>query len=315
MKKIFIILFLVNFSIYSQISVGARHTGKPLKFKKGILKKFKESKTIFIFSDVFSKEIYEKILKDSWNVNPYEIISVKDFDIVNYLDNKHSFATLDGYLKTVNMGNISVTRLYFNFTISMYEAEKLKEKISNGISKNKSKIYAKYEIPIAQFSLFPKFGSTVAAHTYTPESFSDKLFTEDLFLNYQPGFLKNYFQKINSLLKNETLYWKYQNSKSSDLAKLKSHSLYIAEDIKDTFHFMKKKNRNNIDKLIKELFSNYNFNYKFISSDALNNKILNNEDLFYLRFVRVSDEKFIQIINSMNGNIVYSDMFLEFLII
>lgn len=47
--KIFVLLLLITFQGYSQISVSARHIGKSSKFEKGVLEKFKNTETIFYY--------------------------------------------------------------------------------------------------------------------------------------------------------------------------------------------------------------------------------------------------------------------------
>lgn len=45
--KIFVLLLLITFQGYSQISVSARHIGKSSKFEKGVLEKFKKYRDYF----------------------------------------------------------------------------------------------------------------------------------------------------------------------------------------------------------------------------------------------------------------------------
>jgi len=309
MKKFFWLFLLITCSTYSQISVSARHTGKVAKFKKEELQKFKETTTIFVFSDIYDIDVYEQILENSWDVTPYEIVPVQEFNILDFLDGKHSFATIEGYLKTISKSSgLEYTKLYMHFDISMYNSDEILKKLTTSTnSNNRSKILSKNRINIAQFSLFPKVGATMTGNTYSAEYIVEKMFTEDIFYNYEPGILKNYFQKINRQLKKEEVYWKYQNSYDVSLKKLKSDTLYIPMNIKETFLFLKRKKQDNRDQIVEDLFTNYEYNYKFLENETLNAEILNNEEFYYLRFVRESAEKFIQIVNSRTGEIIYSD--------
>ena len=47
------------------------------------------------------------------------------------------------------------------------------------------------------------------------------------------------------------------------------------------------------------------FSKSIISDEELNNKILNNEELYYLRYVRMNAERFLQVVNSKTGEIIY----------
>ena len=98
-----ILLLLITFQSYSQVSVGPRHIGKSEKFKKGVLDKFKSTETIFLLSNIYEKEVYEKILKDSWDVTPYKVVDLESFEIENYLSNKYSVAQLAGFKKILRL--------------------------------------------------------------------------------------------------------------------------------------------------------------------------------------------------------------------
>jgi hypothetical protein len=104
MKLKILLLLFITLKSYSQVSVGPKHTGKSKKFKKGVLAKFKNTETIFLLSNVYDKNEYEKILKDSWNVTSYKIVDFEGFDIENYLSNKYSIAQLD-VLKKIEQVN------------------------------------------------------------------------------------------------------------------------------------------------------------------------------------------------------------------
>lgn len=93
--KIFVLLLLITFQGYSQISVSARHIGKSSKFEKGVLEKFKNTETIFLLSGIYDKSEYDKILKTSWNVTPYKIVDSENFDIEDYISDKYSIAQLE----------------------------------------------------------------------------------------------------------------------------------------------------------------------------------------------------------------------------
>jgi hypothetical protein len=310
-KYLMLLLFLTGFLSYAQISVSSKHIGPSSKFKKGQLEKFKASKTIFVFSNVFEKSTYEEILKNSWSVTPYEIVSVNDFNIKNYLKDNHSFATLEGLkvTKTKSTGMVSVN-LYTYFDISIYESDKLLKKLTNysgGKSKKIKKIISNYRLNIARFELFPKDDFIHIALSQENEKITDMVFKDDAFFNYQPGFLQNYFQKISQLLIDEEIFWKYKDLQTSELEKLATDTLYIPDYIKTKFNpfFVADKDRIDVD--IDKLFSNYDYQHKFISKNDLNQKILNNEEFYYLRYVRVNSEKFIQVVNSKTGNVIYRD--------
>lgn len=131
MKKVLLLVLLfTGFFSYSQISFGPKHYGKPGKFGKETLDNFKKTTTIFVFSNVYEKEVYDNILKKSWGVTPYKIVAQEDFNPFDYQEN-YSFAQVAGFktVKTTKMGSI-VTKLYTYFDFSMYDFESINKKAS-----------------------------------------------------------------------------------------------------------------------------------------------------------------------------------------
>ncbi|MFL0124072.1 hypothetical protein V2590_05235, partial [Tenacibaculum maritimum] len=61
------------------------------------------------------------------------------------------------------------------------------------------------------------------------------------------------------------------------------------------------------DENIKDIFRKYDYGYEIISDEEISNKILNNEEFYYLRYVRMNTERFLQVVNSKTGEIIYRD--------
>ena len=81
-RTVLLLLFLACQG-FAQVSVGPKHVGVPGYFKKGELERFKNTETIFVLSSVYDRAEYERILRDSWDVTPYRIIDLHNFDIYN----------------------------------------------------------------------------------------------------------------------------------------------------------------------------------------------------------------------------------------
>jgi hypothetical protein len=131
------------------------------------------------------------------------------------------------------------------------------------------------------------------------------LYTGDVFFNYKLGFLKNYFQKINDLIKNEEVYWMYEDDYLPELKKLSNHKLYIPSYMTIKYNGWKRQDSEKNDKNVEDIFKKYDYQYEIISDEDLNNKILNNQELYYLRYVRMNAERFLQVVNSKTGEIIY----------
>ena len=64
------------------------------------------------------------------------------------------------------------------------------------------------------------------------------------------------------------------------------------------------KERDNPDKL----FEKYKYKYKWITKEDLSEKILNSEeDFYYLMYLQVNSEKYINVVNGKTGDFIYRD--------
>ncbi|CAA0217708.1 conserved exported hypothetical protein [Tenacibaculum maritimum] len=307
MKLKVLLLLLITFQSYSQVSVGRRHVGKSKKFKKGVLEKFKNTETIFLLSNIYEKEVYEKILKDSWNVTPYKVVDLESFEIENYLSSKYSVAQLAG-LKRSGGGSTSLFT-YIDFKIYDSDAifKKLEKLSPKKRKKKKQDIINKNSSNIARFYIFPKDDFIRTSLSSNIGKIVNSLFTDDVFFNYKPGFLKNYFQKINNLIKNEDIYWMYEDDYLPELKKLTNNKLYIPSYMTIKYSGWMGQDSEEDDENIKDIFRKYDYGYEIISDEEISNKILNNEEFYYLRYVRMNTERFLQVVNSKTGEIIYRD--------
>ncbi|CAA0177339.1 hypothetical protein [Tenacibaculum maritimum] len=307
MKLKVLLLLLITFQSYSQVSVGRRHVGKSKKFKKGVLEKFKNTETIFLLSNIYEKEVYEKILKDSWNVTPYKVVDLESFEIENYLSSKYSVAQLAG-LKRSGGGSTSLFT-YIDFKIYDSDAifKKLEKLSPKKRKKKKQDIINKNSSNIARFYIFPKDDFIRTSLSSDIGKIVNSLFTDDVFFNYKPGFLKNYFQKINNLIKNEDIYWMYEDDYLPELKKLTNNKLYIPSYMTIKYSGWMGQDSEEDDENIKDIFRKYDYGYEIISDEEISNKILNNEEFYYLRYVRMNTERFLQVVNSKTGEIIYRD--------
>lgn len=305
--KLKLIIFLVFFSIenYAQISVAPRHIGPSGKFKKGVLKEFKNTETIFLLSNIFSREEYENILKDSWTVTPYKIVEPHELNLEDFYSGKYSIAQMSGF-KRIGKS----TSLFVYVDLKTYDSEAITKKLSKLSEKKREKkmqeILDDNSNNIARFYLFPKddFIRTI----YKPmNEIVISLFTEDVFFNYKPGFLKNYFQKMNNLLEDEEISWMYSKDYLPELKKLKSNKLYIPSYLTTKYQGMYGSDSEEGNERIEKLFKNYSYEYEIIDTDLLSEKIMNKEALYYIRYVRMNAERFIQVVNSITGEIIYRD--------
>ncbi|AUC81353.1 hypothetical protein CW733_04075 [Lacinutrix sp. Bg11-31] len=298
-------------AVNAQVSIGARHVGKQKKFPKGRLDKFKKTETIFVLSDIIDANTYKEILDSSWDITPYKLMYRKDFNLLDYTVGDYSFANLEGYHITKEMesgGKLEYLYIYINFF--MLDGEGLENDLSK-LDKSSSRYKKKYEkafesnkIKLARVDLFPKDTFVPTALREKSSVIMDSIYNKDVFYNYKTGFLKNYFQKVNNQLKSGQEYWMYENDFLPELKKLAKHTLYIPN-----YHFIKynpwKRKASKDKEGFEKVIENYKYKFEFQDKNEIDRRILSGEEFYYLRYVRVNAQKFVHIVNSKTGEIVY----------
>ncbi len=309
--KIIVLFLFITIQSFAQISVGSKHIGRSSNFKKGVLEKFKNTETIFLLSSIFNKQEYENILKDSWTVTPYKIVELENFNITEYFGKDFNIAQLSGFKRTRDMqyGGGQVVNLHAYIDIKLYDGKEILEKLEKLKPEQHSKkindILEANSYDIARFYIFPKDDFIVTALDTNMNTTVNSLYTEDVFFNYKLGFLKNYFQKINNLIKDEEVYWLYEDDYLPELQKLKNNTLFIPSYISIKFKPFKGEDGEENNENIEDIFDKYDFKYEIIDDEKLSDKILATEPIYYLRYVRTNAERFIQVVNSITGEIIY----------
>lgn len=336
MKK-FNILFALLLSVWSlnsQVSVSASSKGSLDKFKPEVFNNFKKTTTLFVLSNVHDQSEYEKLLKETWTVTPYKLVSANDFDYKNYLSDKFSFAHLRASVNSESSFNLhslidfymlDMTKISPKLEKSKNDYEKFLDLVTdNKINLGCIELYANTDM-LSEINKNFGSGGGFALVAKNPDfyiysnkdfplkkklsdyrvSMRSRIYDKNTFKNYSIGMLKNYFQKINDLLNKESFYWMYEVDNTKEVKNLKTKTLYLPDYIKANYKPGKISDENKSEKDLKELFKDYKYKYEFISEDNLSTKISNNEEIYYLRNVRVNNQKFFQVVNSKTGEIVY----------
>jgi hypothetical protein len=308
--KLLLIVLLIGFSSIAQVSVGKRHIGGLSKLKKETFAKFKKTETLFVLSTIYNQQEYETILKDIWTVTPFRVIPASEFSKADYLSDKYSIVELGGHRinSTLPSGG-NYNTLYTYIDIKMYDNEKIKSKLSKLSAKKRDKkineILRDNTINIARFLIYPKDDFIHTSMGANMNSVFTALYTEDMFFNYKPGFLRNYFQKVNNLLKKGESYWLYKNDYLPGLRKLASKTLYIPSYMTVKYNAWKGEDSEEDERNIEKIFKKYNYKYEIIADDALSDKIMNGENIYYLRYVRMNAERYLQVVSAQTGGILY----------
>ena len=317
MKNYFLLLLtFISFSGFSQVSFGARHVGKPSDLKPKALEEFKASTTIFVLSDVIDADEYAKILEETWTVTPYKIVPQSEYDLQEYYNKNYSIAELVGFKrsKTTKMGSV-VHSLHTYINIGLYDAETIDKKLSKVKAKKEKKreekineIFRNNKKPIAKIYLFPTSDFVNTALSEEKEVIVEEMYTENVFFNYSTGFLKNYFQQTNDLIDTGETYWMYEKDHDSKkIAGLTTSKLYVPNYITQRTNAFTAEISDGENKDVEKLFSKYDYDYEFISTEDLDKAIEENKEFYYLRYARANAERFLQVVNSKTGEVVYRE--------
>jgi len=316
MKKYLILLVaLASFAGHSQISFGAKHFNKSGELEKGELEKFKSTTTIFVLSDVIDKNEYEKILKETWTVTPYKILTREEYELIELYQKNYSFVELMSTKKTKSSKMAGIS-LYTYLDIGMYNVTEIDKELPKVKTKNEKKrkykiheIFTENKKTIARIHLFPTrdFVDDVIFE-WRMYKVVDKIYSENVFFNYTTGMLKNYFQKANNLIEIGDPYaMSGKDFNMEEIAKLSTSKLYVPNYLKGWKNTIKATIDDEAEAIALELFSTYEFDYEFISTEDLDSKIASGKEFFYLRYVVANNEKFVQIVNSKTGDIIFRD--------
>ena len=314
----------------AQVTISSDIMGNLDKFKPELFKKFKSTTTVFILSNQFKKEDYEKILNEVWKVTPYKVVSVDEFDYNDYLTQGYSFAHLRAFSQD------GESTFFVNSMINFYllEVNDIKEKIDKVkndpkkfiklIMTNKLNIGAIHLFANTEFlsSINKTFGSgggvklMAGSSDFSTDqiknpsiSKSDRqmINNDDIYKNYSLGMLKNYFQNVSDLIVEESYLELREVSKTAELKNLKKEILYIPDYNKVTYKPSKFIDEEKSEKDLSELLRDYKSKYEFISKSVLDAKILAGELFYYLRYVRVNNRKFFQVVNAKSGKAIYRE--------
>ncbi|GAL61834.1 hypothetical protein [Algibacter lectus] len=314
MKKILLILCFVSIKSYSQVNIGQSKSWTNIDVSNHTQSKFnqiKSLKTLFIVPVELDIDTITPIIKSVWTINDIEFISENDFKA-----NKYS-----NYLVIELMDDVGFKKRIYRYSPneSAYDA-KFREQMDGKTIKeyiifNFSLFFPNQEEAIAQIFFTPNIKKReIVTNSSDRKSILEKAIIkkkqkknkEEIgFYNFDLGYIKNYFQFLNTSL-NENTNIKVEDEfiDENEIKKLKKSTLFAPEWMMkryEPFSSTIKKIENP-----EKYFSKYKYDYKVIPNEELSNKILNTkEDFYYLMHTQINENKIISVINGKTGNIVY----------
>lgn len=268
-----------------------------------------------MLSDVLDKSTYESILKESWTVTPYKVVSVKDFKLEDYLKQEFSFAMLSGVITEYN-GKVSGILTYVEFFT--YNIESKKMEIAKAMAKKKKGIDHEYQLlygsrqPIARMMLYPNANLLKKIFYSKRDEINAAVFTEESFWDFKPGFLKNNFQKVNSLIKKGEAYVLFDEDKTDELKNLKNEVLYVPEYTVRSYERYKVRFDEVDQDDVKKLFKKYKYKYEVQNENEINKRILAGEKFYYMRYSLIDGQRYVQVVNSQSGEVIFRGYFLGY---
>lgn len=305
MRKLFITIALgISFSVQMTAQISTAGLDKLPQVKSGT--------AYFVMPDPNSADAkaYKEVFTKNWTISKPEFISYSEVD--KHLAKGNSFLNitltsitgqLSGMAKTDNAGKTTTTEgmkteqkfvsLEF-WTPSDKFIESKKTRSEYGIT---------YKDKIASISMHADFETIVSTEdVYAP---AYNLFSH--LKNWGPGIFKNYIQTLKSFFASGEKRGPYQEFlNNAELSKLKSSMLYAPNYVLTKINVF---NGNETKTSENEMFDGYKLKYKVISTEELNNKIQTNENFYYLIFIRDSNQKYVNVVNSSSGEIIYSTHF------
>lgn len=247
---------------------------------------------------------YIDVFKNNWTLSKIEFIKYADLE--KHLSPDNSYLTIGGYET-----NVQFTELYkngsrrngINFSNTHLYLELWTVKKSFFERKNKNRSMENSEkTQVARIELFTDFETL---------SDPDKIFQSDYhgdghIRNWGPGFLKNYIQLLTKYAdknQNRSLFAGMTNM--DQLKTLKDEVLYVPDYVLTKFNKLSGDESKKHEE--KKLFEDYSLKYSLISTAELNKKILSEQKPFYyLVYVKSSTDKFVSVVNSLTGEVIYS---------
>lgn len=292
-KLLFLVVFFTltnTFNLaYSQISIS--NVAEIAKIKTG---------TLFVAmkdpNSIKDKE-YVAVFMKNWTFSKVECIKYTDLE-KNIAPN-NSFLTIGASFSGIesvagNSADNSKTNVFLELWTTngnfIYDPKKRKHFNLND------------KIQIARLDLFTdNFASSNPSMLYKMD-FDAKGHIK----NWGAGIITNYIQTfIFFLNKAQERVSKSEIINKQELQKLNFQTLFIPDYILTKFNKSTGDETQKFEE--KELFEDYKLSYKLVSTADLNTKIINDKTPFYyLIYLKSGNDKFINVVNALSGEIVYS---------
>jgi hypothetical protein len=299
----FILMFVVTYHTHAQIAIA--NLEKIPELKNGT--------TYIVMNDPAypGANEYIEMFKANWTIS--NVAFIKYADIEKYYKAGNFFLTIGGYITTGQTspmfggsiggpdGNGTGTGIEPVYTQLYLELWTCKEKYLENTKYKYLTTNNRYQL--ARIDLY----TTYEAITTPKLIYREEYNVTSNIRNWGVGILKNYVQVLmTGLSTNPKERWLYSPSlDQTELSKLKSETLYVPDYV--LIQIDKHFGTITTNHLESDMFSKYKLKYKLLPTKELNTKIMTDkEPFYYLVYVKSCTDKFISVVNSQTGEIVYS---------
>ncbi len=243
---------------------------------------------------------YKDVFEKYWTISKVEFVKRSDLKEYQKADKailvmsgkENSYQSQTRYSDGHSESGMTVSNTHINLNLLYFDQVGSSDKRKGNIAFN-----------IAQIEIYTDFATIMS-----PSDMSDYDYSgEGHFRNWGPGFLKNYIQNLMVLFNSGKEKSKYKESlNEKELAQVKNKTLYIPDYVFIKFN---KFNGNESEEFKeKDIFKDYPYTYKVLTTEELNKMILDEEaaPFYYLTYIKSSTDKYISVVNSKTGEFVYS---------
>jgi hypothetical protein len=296
-KKLTSIVFILTIPFKGKAQFAISNVDQIAKIKSGTTYVTKKDP-----ASPVSKE-YMDAIKQAWTISKIEFI--KYADVEQHLSPENSFLIISGVEKNTTMMHtganglptrgVSYTNVHIYLQLWVCEEKYFTRK-------KKKELSSSDQVEIARIELYPDFKTM---------SNPDNIYNSDYdggghIRNWGPGILKNYIQHLMVLLNDGKEKGLFKGLSTDELNKLKKETLFIPD------YVLIKENKFTGDESgkyeEKEMCEDYKYKYKMLSAKELSDKIMKETTPFYyLIYVKSSTDKFVNVINSQTGEVIYAD--------
>jgi hypothetical protein len=297
-------LMFFTFTLFTLCLIPSRSQAQFQLTNINQLQKIKNGTTYIAMEnpDAPQSKAYVDIIKKYWTFSKIEFI--KYTEIGKYVSDQNSFFTMGGYETSVESTtlykgggrsgiNWSNTHLYLElWTVNdKYFTAKKKKELTN-----------KDHLQVARVELFTDFQTLMSPENIYMTDYSG----EGHIRNWGTGILKNYLQHLMQMLESGKEQKLYDETINADkLKELKNQTLYVPAYVLTKFNKFTGDETKKHDE--KDIMEDYKFNYSMVSTEDLNKKILDDKNpIYYLVYIKSSTDKFITVLNSQTGEVIYS---------